>query len=66
MTSFARVRFVLEVERQSVCRTWSERFLVQVQAVSVKHAQAMVAFGLEDAESIVSCVAEAPDYSAAA
>jgi hypothetical protein len=49
-----RKRHLLEIERTSSCRTWRERFFVEVRAVAVDEALEQVLFSLSASETIVS------------
>jgi hypothetical protein len=52
-----RRRHAVEVERLSVCGTWTERFFVEVRAAAAHEALEQVAFTLRSAERIVSPMA---------
>jgi hypothetical protein len=47
------MKHVIEIERDSACGTWVERFLVEINAATVADAKALVAFSLDAAERIV-------------
>ena len=48
-----RRRHLIEIERVSRCRTWTERFLVEVRAATVEDALRQVRFSLGNSETIV-------------
>jgi hypothetical protein len=60
------MKYLLEIERPSICGTWFERFLVEVQATSTHAAMEQIAFSLDEAERVVACVADQPDLREAA
>jgi len=47
------MKHMIEVERDSACRTWVERFFVEVNAATLGDAHALVSFSLSEAERIV-------------
>ena len=59
------MRYVLEIEHVA-CRTWFERFFIDVRASHAQDALEQIAFSLDKSERVVSCVADQPDFLEAA
>jgi hypothetical protein len=55
-------RYVVEIERPSVCNTWVERFLVEIRCMQERDALDRLAFSLDDCERIVSCISDPSHY----
>ena len=55
-------KFLAEIARPSACRTWLERYIVEVFAAGPTQAREIVAFSLSESEQIVSCHVGQPDY----
>lgn len=56
------MRYVVEIERPSVCNTWMERFLVEVRSAQEHDALERLAFSLDECERIVSCISDPSHY----
>jgi hypothetical protein len=56
------LRYIVEIERTSVCNTWVERFLVEVRSAQEHDALERLAFSLDERERIVSCISDPTHY----
>src|SRR5262245_51931420 len=56
------MRYVVAIERPSVCNTWMERFLVEIRSSGEHDALERLAFSLDECERIVSCISDPSHY----